>query len=97
VLQTGPPEEFVASFKEAFKTNDELPAVVHKAHDDLHPLRARQLLERIPDEDCELCAKPPTSTFRNHRAPGFSSTDFTDFRGRWVTLQAGYASGLRAA
>ena len=30
-----------------------------KAHDDLHPLRARALFERIPDEDCELLDMHP--------------------------------------
>jgi DNA-directed RNA polymerase III subunit RPC1 len=49
-----PSEEFVATFANAIEANEDIAAVVHKAHDDLHPLRARALFERIPDEDCEL-------------------------------------------
>ena len=49
-----PAEAFVETFSNAVEANEDLAAVLHKAHDDLHPLRARALFERIPDEDCEL-------------------------------------------
>ena len=44
---------WLATFANAIEANEDLAAVVHKAHDDLHPLRARALFERIPDEDCD--------------------------------------------
>jgi DNA-directed RNA polymerase III subunit RPC1 len=55
----GPNAEFVATFEEAIKSNEELAGMLSKAHDDLHPLRARALFERIPDEDCELLDMHP--------------------------------------
>jgi DNA-directed RNA polymerase III subunit RPC1 len=57
--KAGPDPEFVETFTNAIAANEELKAVLHKAHDDLHPLRARQLFVRISDEDCELLDMHP--------------------------------------
>ncbi len=52
-------EEFKAKFKGAAVEMRELPGLLAKAHEDIHPLRCLDLFKKISAEDCELLGLKP--------------------------------------
>ncbi|KAJ1979778.1 DNA-directed RNA polymerase III subunit C1 (rpo31), partial [Dimargaris cristalligena] len=54
-------DQFRHTFDSALQANPEIKHHLSKAHEDLNPLRVRQLFEKISAEDCELLALDPVS------------------------------------
>ena len=53
---------FMKEFQDAIQFNPDLEHHIHRAQEDLHPLRVLQLFQNITDQDCELLGLDPAKT-----------------------------------